>query len=223
MKRHVICIFAVMLMCGGVHAGPLKVFILAGQSNMQGHGIIKANPKRNGGKGSLEYLVKSPKTTKRFKHLINAKGKWVARKDVWIWHFDRKGPLTVGYGARKHLIGPELQFGHVVGDHIDNQVLLIETSWGGRSLAAAGEPLGPSGQVDERVLEVLAGPLHGRPVGIRREADRVTVHEDPAGHRERDLKRIPGPQSFFLEAAKATGTIGAPPSRAASTTPIWTT
>ena len=35
----------------------LKVFILAGQSNMQGAGAIKINPKsKNGGKGTLEYL-----------------------------------------------------------------------------------------------------------------------------------------------------------------------
>ena len=37
----------------------LMVFILAGQSNMQGAGAIKINPKsKNGGKGTLEYLVK---------------------------------------------------------------------------------------------------------------------------------------------------------------------
>ena len=39
---------------------PLKVFILAGQSNMEGQGVIKMNPQRNGGKGSLEYMVKDP-------------------------------------------------------------------------------------------------------------------------------------------------------------------
>jgi len=37
----------------------LKVFILAGQSNMQGAGQININPKSHTkGKGSLEYLVK---------------------------------------------------------------------------------------------------------------------------------------------------------------------
>ncbi len=119
---------------------PLKVFILAGQSNMQGHGFIKAEPRRNGGKGSLEYLVKNPKTAQRFKHLVDSDGNWVKRNDVWIWHFDRKGPLTVGYGARKDLIGPELQFGHVIGDHFGEPVLIIETSWGGRSLAVDFRP-----------------------------------------------------------------------------------
>ncbi len=117
---------------------PIKVFILAGQSNMQGHGFIAS--KRNGGKGSLKYLVKNPKTAKRYKHLVDADGQWRVRKDVWIWHFDRKGGLTVGYGANKEKIGPELQFGHVVGDHFDEPVLIIETSWGGRSLAVDFRP-----------------------------------------------------------------------------------
>jgi hypothetical protein len=39
-------------------AKPIKVFILAGQSNMEGHGFIAADPKRNEGRGSLEFLVK---------------------------------------------------------------------------------------------------------------------------------------------------------------------
>ena len=44
----------------------LKVFILAGQSNMQGAGAIKINPKsKNGGKATLEYLVKEERLAKR--------------------------------------------------------------------------------------------------------------------------------------------------------------
>ena len=38
---------------------PVKVFILAGQSNMEGQGFIAADSKRNEDKGSHEYLVKS--------------------------------------------------------------------------------------------------------------------------------------------------------------------
>jgi len=41
------------------------------------------------------------------------------------------GPLTV----RGRTIGPELGFGHVVGDHHDEQVLLIKTAMGNRALA----------------------------------------------------------------------------------------
>ena len=45
---------------------PVKVFILAGQSNMEGQGFIKADPKRNEGKGSLEYLTKGPSTANKY-------------------------------------------------------------------------------------------------------------------------------------------------------------
>ena len=86
----------------------LKVFILAGQSKMQGAGAIKINPKsKNGGKGTLEYLVKEERLAKRLAHVVDASGDWVVRDDVWIKYFDRKGGLTVGYGAKRDRIGPE--------------------------------------------------------------------------------------------------------------------
>ena len=46
---------------------PLKVFVLAGQSNMQGAGAVTANPNRNGGRGSLQYLVNSSPEKERFR------------------------------------------------------------------------------------------------------------------------------------------------------------
>ena len=113
----------------------VKVVILAGQSNMQGHGVVKANVKRNQGKGTLEHLVKSPTSKKRFAHLVNEKGEWIKRDDVSIWYFERVGKLSVDYGARVGMIGPELQFGHVLGDHFKEPVLLIKLAWGGKSVA----------------------------------------------------------------------------------------
>jgi opacity protein-like surface antigen len=93
-------------------AKPGKVFILTGQSNMEGAGQIKADPKRNGGKGSLEFLVKDAATAKHFAPLVDSAGQWRTRDDVWISVLDRKGPLTVGFGARAgETIGPELGFG----------------------------------------------------------------------------------------------------------------
>ena len=147
----------------GAKSGKLKVFILAGQSNMQGAGIIAADKKRNDGKGSLEYLVRDRSTAKRFAHLVDRKGEWTARDDVWIWYFDRVGELSVGFGARAHQIGPELQFGHVIGDHYDEQVLLIKIAWGGKSLAVDFRPPSAGGEVCpfyqqmiEHVRDVLA-------------------------------------------------------------------
>lgn len=163
-----IAIFAV-----STHAAdkkPVKVFILAGQSNMEGHGIIKLDPKRNEGKGSLEYLVNHPATSERFRHLVDDRGQWVVRDDVRIWYLGRKGGLTVGYGARDDRIGPELQFGHVLGDCFDAPVLLIKTAWGGKSLAedfrppSSGREVGPYyTKIIEHTKEVLdnLGTLFG--------------------------------------------------------------
>jgi len=134
---------------------PVKVFILAGQSNMEGAGAIKADPKRNGGRGSLEFLVKDAATAKQFAHTVDKDGKWVVRDDVWIWYLGRKGGLTAGYGAREDRIGPEFQFGHVVGEALDNQVLLIKTAWGGKSLAKDFRPPSSGGEVGPYYTEML--------------------------------------------------------------------
>jgi hypothetical protein len=119
---------------------PTKVFILAGQSNMEGHGIIAADPKRNGGQGSLEYLVQSPEFAENFGHLKIVDGKWAIRNDVWISYLDRSGPLTVGYGAKPDRIGPELGFGWVLGESLEEPILLIKCAWGGKSLAVDFRP-----------------------------------------------------------------------------------
>lgn len=134
---------------------PVKVFVLAGQSNMEGHGIVKADPKRNGGKGSLEFVAKDSATADRFKHLMDSDGKWIVRDDVWIHYLDRKGKLTAGYGAEKNKIGPELGFGHVIGDAFDEPVLLIKLAWGGKSLAKDFRPPSAGGEVGPYYKEVV--------------------------------------------------------------------
>ena len=103
-------------------AKPVKVFILAGQSNMEGKAKVSL----------LDYQAKQPDTRDLFKHLRNG-DKWAERDDVWIKFLDRKGKLTVGFGS-PGCIGPELEFGAAVGDYYGEQVLLIKTAWGGRSL-----------------------------------------------------------------------------------------
>src|SRR6476619_1928751 len=134
---------------------PIKVFILAGQSNMEGHGFIKADPKRNGGKGSLEYLVKDPATADRYKHLLGKDGGWAVRDDVWVHYLGRKGKLTAGYGVKDDRIGPELGFGRVVGDTFEEPVLLIKLAWGGKSLAKDFRPPSSGGEVGPYYKEII--------------------------------------------------------------------
>jgi len=134
---------------------PVKVFILAGQSNMEGQGFIKADPQRNGGLGSLECLTKNPARAAKFSHLLDKDGKWAVRDDVWIHYLDRKGKLTVGYGAKEDRIGPELGFGHVIGEAYEEPVLLIKLAWGGKSLAKDFRPPSSGGEVGPFYKEIV--------------------------------------------------------------------
>ncbi len=155
------------LLCCYVHAAPLKVFILAGQSNMVGHG--KAEEGRNpsydpkgpkgkenppevpGGLGSMRAMVKeSPAKfgSKGTSPLVDVDGQWLVRKDVKIYAYcdgkTRKGNLTVGYAApgAATWFGPEFGFGHAVGNALAEHVLLIKVSTGGTSLARNWRPPG---------------------------------------------------------------------------------
>lgn len=119
----------------------VKVFILAGQSNMEGHGQIR----------TLEMLGNDPTHGALLSLLKNKDGSWASRDDVTIsWQAKRQkhGPLTVGWGYGDKEIGPELLFGAIVGQHFDEPVLLIKTAWGGKDVycdfrsPSAGKPTG---------------------------------------------------------------------------------
>lgn len=138
-------------------AGPVRVFIMAGQSNMQGKGRVE-NGVDNvpGALGSLRYLVDNDPAT--YGHLVNADETWVERSDVWIQYNTEQSPttrpnilkrgnLSPEYGnlADPHptygwQFGPELAFGHAVGDAYDDQVLILKQAWGGKSLAVDFRP-----------------------------------------------------------------------------------
>ena len=129
-------------------APPLKVFLLAGQSNMVGAGIVPA--RRNEGRGSLERLVRDEETRDRFAHLVDAEGAWIQREDVLVTFRGGRevdGPLGPGFGGAEDQIGPELGFGTVVGDHFDEPVLLIKIAWGGKSIGADFRPPSAGGEV----------------------------------------------------------------------------
>ena len=149
--------------------GPVRVFILAGQSNMAGNGVVFADDANdyNGGKGNLVWSMEHSKSAEKMKHLKNPQGGWVVRDDVVVsYKVDdkvRKGGLTVGYttfGGGSH-IGPELEFGNVIGDYLDEPVLLIKTAWGGKSLYVDFRPPSSGG---------ATGPYYKMMIGEVREA-----------------------------------------------------
>ena len=132
----------------------VPVFILAGQSNMEGQGVVDLDHEKyyNGGKGTLNFVMKDPQKAWKFSHLKDKSGHWVERDDVFIRFRTKselkRGKLSIGftgYGG-KHHIGPELQFGNVVGDALKERVLLIKTAWGGKSLFADFRPPSAEGE-----------------------------------------------------------------------------
>ncbi len=85
--------------------------------------------------GTLDTVVK---TDKKFPHLVDAKGNWTVRNDVWykgVVTATANKWLTVGCGSGAGTIGPELQFGHIMGYYHDEPVIIIKASQGNRSLA----------------------------------------------------------------------------------------
>lgn len=116
----------------------LKVFILAGQSNMEGHAKVE----------TFDYIGDDPATAPMLKEMRDADGKAHVCDHVWISYFtgagdqngEGFGKLTAGYGSRRNpaedggKIGPEFTFGLTLDKAIDGPVLLIKTAWGGKSL-----------------------------------------------------------------------------------------
>lgn len=134
------------LMAGTVSqaaAGPLKVFILAGQSNMQGHANVS----------TLDSMADDPKTAALLREMRNADGTPRVCERVWIssvgcagdgWSdvIEQKGKLTAGFGASTAKIGPEFTFGISMQKALGEPILLIKTSWGGRNLHTDFRPPG---------------------------------------------------------------------------------
>ena len=119
-------------------AKPLKVFILAGQSNMQGHVNVS----------TFDSLADDPKTAPILKEMRNADGTPRVCQKVWISSIgcagddttEQKGKLTAGFGASKSEIGPEFTFGIYMEKQLQEPILIIKTSWGGKSLITDFRP-----------------------------------------------------------------------------------
>lgn len=103
---------------------PFKITYFTGNANGLGWTARLDVP------GSLKTLVKFGG---KYPYLMNDKGQWTARDDVYY-----RGVVTATgsrwLGVAGGRIGPELGFGHSVGGAIDEPVLVLKTSQGNRSL-----------------------------------------------------------------------------------------
>ena len=138
-------------------ANPLKVYILAGQSNMEGHAKLS----------SFDHIGMDPKTAPILKEMRGASGEPVELEDVWITYRTGKeedqpgiGKLTSGFGARRvstedgGKIGPEFTFGIYTRKLVNEPILIIKTAWGGKSINTDFRPpsAGPY-EFNEKQLE----------------------------------------------------------------------
>jgi hypothetical protein len=122
----------------------IKVFILAGQSNMQGQGRSEQGlGSVNGAIGSLRYQVDNDPD--KYGKLVDGGGNWIARDDVKVFYRRsdltqgrsiKKGNLLPEFGVDDARIGPELGFGWAIGEFLGEPVLIVKASWGGKSLYA---------------------------------------------------------------------------------------
>lgn len=130
-----LCSAPTIALAGQAGKSPVKVFILSGQSNMEGKGWASHIENQKDDPALAEDIPK-----------LKRDGKWVVRDDVWITYptnsldgGPKSGKLTVGYGTHRHEkfgdeIGPEFGIGQALGNGLDNQVLLIKVAWGGKSV-----------------------------------------------------------------------------------------
>ena len=130
--RIFVLLIASLLFTAQLQAKPLKVFVLAGQSNMQGHAKIS----------TFEHIGMDPATQPMLADMLGTDGKPRVCERVWISSIgcakddktEQTGKLTAGFGATPEKIGPEFTFGLYLEKFTDAPILLIKTSWGGKSL-----------------------------------------------------------------------------------------
>ena len=172
-KSRVLLVSAAMLLAPtlAVHAAtppkPVEVFILAGQSNMEGQAVVDLDGKDyNDGKGTLVALmaIRRRPQCSGICGAATASGRCARMCGCAITREQGPllaGPLAIGFSVYgdTHHFGPELQFGHVVGQHFDQQVLLIKTAWGGKSLYQEFRPPSSGGEVGPYYTKML-GEIH---------------------------------------------------------------
>ena len=150
--RHMSCVLVVVVsgLSGPVvqaAARPLKVYILAGQSNMQGQARVR----------TIERLNMTDDSKQMYQDMKVKDGLPSAVKDVYGVYFTagdmkkgrardlsvQKGPLKPGYEGEmteNTSFGPDYTFAIYMQKHLKEPILLIKTAWGGRDLLQQFRP-----------------------------------------------------------------------------------
>jgi hypothetical protein len=153
LKLHTLLGASWLLAATAADAKPVKVFILAGQSNMDGQAGIH----------TIDFLGedKDPARAALLKTFKPDGKTLVTREDVWVANAGVYDKLQPGFGGRKNYdklgskIGPEYAFGYYMGETFDEQVLLIKYGPGGQSLYVNFRP--PSAGVPEGMKPEVVG------------------------------------------------------------------
>ncbi len=137
-----LCLSFLLCLTGLSEAAPkqLKVFILAGQSNMEGPANLS----------TFDYIGDDPATAPLIRMMRSSDGKPTVCDGAWISYitganeknFDLHGKLTAGYGSMwgqkpdkpGDKIGPEFTFGLHMDAIFGEPLLIIKAAWGGKSL-----------------------------------------------------------------------------------------
>lgn len=150
---------------GAQPSSTLRVYVVAGQSNAEGHAEVATKNKTSGAylNGTLAYQLTDPRTAAAFAPLWDAgTSSWTVLSDVYCWYNENGtqtgingssipsapgeasfGRLTVGFGALgdPNLIGPELGLGFGLRDALPGEkILIMKTAWGGKTLAGDFRP-----------------------------------------------------------------------------------
>ncbi|MGB0744144.1 MAG: sialate O-acetylesterase [Opitutales bacterium] len=91
------------------------------------------------GKGDLVTLTRKDG---KFPFLLDEKGEWSVRQDVFYQEarVKKQAGSLLSADSNGGSLGPEVGFGHVMGTYHDEQVLLIKTAMGNRSLKSDFRP-----------------------------------------------------------------------------------
>ncbi|MCF7957826.1 MAG: sialate O-acetylesterase, partial [Phycisphaerae bacterium] len=201
-----LCILAVMAICVSVAGAAetiekkkLKIFILAGQSNMEGHAKIE----------TFDYIGDDPKTAPLLKEMRGPDGKPKICERVWISYLTGSGgnsgegfgKLTAGYGSRRNpkenggKIGPEFTFGITMEKACDGPILIIKTAWGGKSLHTDFRPpsAGPFelSETDMANIKKRGGDVNAEQAKRKQQSGHYyRLMMDHVNHVLKDIKRV---------------------------------